>query len=65
MLEPDNTTVERTMRAIALSRKNYFFIGAPAGSQAAAVATTLFATAKLNGVDPQTWLAETIARVPA
>ena len=28
------------------------------------MAHTLIETAKLNGVDPQTWLADTIARIP-
>lgn len=64
ILEIDNNTAERTMRAIALGRKNYLFAGSPAGGRAAAVAYTLIETAKLNGVDPQTWLADTIAGIP-
>ena len=52
------------MRAIALGRKNSLFVGSPAGGRAAAVAYTLIQTAKLNGVDPQTWLADTIAGIP-
>ncbi len=64
ILEIDNNTAERAMRAIALGRKNYLFVGSPAGGRAAAVAYTLIETAKLNGVDPQTWLADTIARIP-
>lgn len=64
ILEPDNNTAERAMRAIALGRKNYLFVGSPAGGRAAAVAYTLIETAKLNGVDPQTWLADTIAGIP-
>ena len=35
-----------------------------AGGRAAAVAYIFIETAKLNGVDPQTWLADTIARIP-
>ncbi|MEM1364046.1 MAG: IS66 family transposase [Pseudomonadota bacterium] len=64
ILELDNNTAERAMRAIALGRKNYLFVGSPAGGRAAAVAYTLIETAKLNRVDPQTWLADTIARIP-
>ena len=64
ILELDNNTAERAMRAIALGRKNYLFVGSPAGGRAAAVAYTLIETAKLNGADPQTWLADTIARIP-
>jgi len=64
ILEIDNNNAERGMRAIALGRKNYLFVGSPAGGRAAAVAYTLIETAKLNSVDPQTWLADTIARIP-
>jgi transposase len=35
-----------------------------AGGRAAAIAYTLIETAKLNGADPQTWLANTIAGIP-
>ena len=34
------------------------------GGKAAAIAYTLIETAKLNGVDPQNWLADTLARIP-
>jgi hypothetical protein len=64
ILEIDNTTAERAMRAIALGRKNDLFVRPPAGGRAAAVACTLIETARLNGVDPQTWLADTISSVP-
>ena len=63
-LELDNNTAERAMRSIALGRKNYLFVGSPNGGKAAAIAYTLIETAKLNGVDPQHWLADTIARIP-
>lgn len=52
------------MRAIALGRKNYLFVGSEAGGKAAAIAYTLIETAKLKGVDPQAWLADTLARLP-
>jgi hypothetical protein len=64
MLELDNNTAERGMRAIALGRKNYLFVGSEAGGRAAAIAYTLIETAKLNDVDPEAWLADTIARTP-
>ncbi|MBV0893029.1 IS66 family transposase [Paracoccus sp. Z118] len=64
ILELDNNTAERGMRAIALGRKNYLFVGSEAGGKAAAIAYTLIETVKLNGVDPQAWLADTIARIP-
>ena len=52
------------IRGIALGRKNYLFVGSPAGGKAAAIAYTLIETAKLNDVDPQGWLADTLARIP-
>ncbi len=53
ILELDNNAAERGMRAIALGRKNYLFVGSEAGGKAAAIAYTLIETAKLNRVDPQ------------
>lgn len=64
ILELDNNTAERGMRAIALGRKNYLFVGSEAGGKAAAIAYTLIETAKLNDVDPQVWLADTLACIP-
>ena len=64
ILELDNNAAERGMRAIALGRKNYLFVGSEAGGKAAAIAYTLIETAKLNGVDLQAWLADTLACLP-
>lgn len=63
ILELDNTTAERAMRAVALGRKNSLFVGSQTGGKAAAIAYTLIETAKLNGVYPQAWLADTLARI--
>jgi hypothetical protein len=63
ILEPDNNAAERGMRAIALGRKNYLFVGSEAGRKTAAIAYTLIETAKLNTVDPHVWLADTAARI--
>ena len=59
ILKLDNITAERAVRAIVLGRKNYLFVGSPAGGRAAAVAYPLIETAKLNSVDPLIWLADT------
>ena len=56
-------TAECAMRAVALGRKNYLFVGSQTGGKSAAIAYTLIETAKLNGVDPQAWLASTLARI--
>ena len=52
------------MRPIALGRKNYLFMGSASGGRAGAIAYTLIETAKLNDVDPQTWLARVLDRIP-
>ena len=63
-LEIDNIPAERAMRPIALGRKNYLFMGSATGGRAAAIAYTLIETARLNDVDPQTWLAQVLERLP-
>ena len=60
----DNNAAERGMRAIALGRKNYVFVGSEAGGMAAAIACTLIKTAKLKAIVPHAWLADTLARIP-
>jgi transposase len=59
-----NNAAERELRAVALGRKNWTFAGSDEGGRSAAAIYTLIATAKLNDVDPQTWLAEVLARLP-
>ena len=62
-LELDNNTAERSMRPIALGRKNYLFMGSEGGGKSAAIAYTLIETAKLNGIDPQAWLTNVLSRI--
>jgi transposase len=59
-----NNAAERALRGVALGRKSWLFAGSERGGQRAAVMYTLIATAKLNGIDPQAWLADVIARIP-
>jgi len=63
-LELDNNTCERTMRPVALGRKNYLFMGSIGGGSAAAIAYTLMETCKLNSVDPEAWLTWVLQRLP-
>ena len=62
-LELDNNSAERSMRCVALGRKNFLFVGSENGGKSAAIAYTLIETAKLNGVDPQAWLTDTLSRI--
>lgn len=64
MLELDNNICERSIRPIALGRKNYLFMGSPVGGKAAAIAYTLIETARMNDVDPQAWMTWVLERLP-
>jgi transposase len=55
-LEMDNNAAERALRAVALGRKNYLFVGADSGGERAEILYTLIGSAKLNGLDPQAYL---------
>ena len=54
---------ERELRAVAVGRRNWTFAGSDEGGRRAAAIYTLIATAKLNDVDPQAWLADVLARI--
>jgi transposase len=58
-----NNAAERALRGIALGRKAWLFAGSDRGGERAAVVYSLIATAKLNDVDPQAWLADVLARI--
>ena len=58
-----NNAAERALRGFALGRKSWLFAGSDRGADRAAVMYTLIATAKLNDVDPQAWLADVLARI--
>ena len=55
-IEIDNNIAERSLRAIALGRKNYLFAGSDSGGERAAVLYSLLGTAKLNGMDSEAYL---------
>jgi len=63
-LELDDNICERSIRPIALGRKNYLFMGSVGGGKAAAIAYTLIETAKMNNVDPEAWLTCVLERLP-
>jgi transposase len=59
-----NNAAERALRGIAVGRRNWTFAGSNRGGERAAAIYTLIETCKLNGVDPQAWLADVLARLP-
>jgi hypothetical protein len=62
-LEIDNNAAERALRAVALGRKNYLFAGSDAGGERAAAIYSLVGTAKLNGLDPESYLRDVLSRI--
>jgi transposase len=58
-----NNAAERALRGVAVGRRNWTFAGSDRGGERAAAIYTLVETAKLNGVDPQAWLADVLARL--
>lgn len=64
-IEIDSNSVERAIRPIALNRKNALFAGSDGGGEHWATIASLIETAKLNGVDPQAYLADVITRIVA
>ncbi|MBX5167015.1 IS66 family transposase [Rhizobium sp. NZLR4b] len=62
-IEIDNNSVERTIRPIALNRKNALFAGHDAGAENWATIASLIETCKLNAVDPLAYLASTLTAI--
>jgi transposase len=58
-----NNAAERALRGIALGRRAWLFAGSDRGGECAAALYTLIATAKLNDINPQAWLADVLARI--
>ena len=58
-----NNAAERTLRCVAVGRHNWTFAGSDEGGRRAAAIYTLIESAKLNDIDPQTWLADVLARL--
>ena len=62
-----NNIAENGLRCIALGRKNFLFAGSDTGSDTggdpAASIDTIVQTAKLNGVNPEAYLCETLTRI--
>jgi transposase len=63
LLEIDNSAAERALRAVALGRKNYLFCGSNSGGERAAAIYSLVGTAKLNGMDPESYLRRVLIRI--
>lgn len=61
--EIDNNIAERAMRSVAIGRKNWLFAGSRAGGERAAAIYSVIETCKLNGIEPQAYITETIEKI--
>jgi hypothetical protein len=62
-IELDTNIVERSMRPQALTRKNALFAGCDDGAESWAILASLIETCKLNGIDPQAYIADVLTRL--
>jgi transposase len=62
-LEMTNNAAERAIRPLTLGRRNWTFLGSDAGGERAAVFFTLIQSCKLNGVNPEAYLADLVGRI--
>ena len=62
-IEIDSNTVERSMRPIALNRKNALFAGHDLGAENWAVLATLIGTCKLHGVNSEAYLTDVLGKL--
>ena len=59
-IDLDSNPVERSIRPLALNRKNALFAGSDEGGDNWAVIATLIENCKLSGINPHTWLTESL-----
>jgi transposase len=62
-VEIDNSAAERSIRGIALGRKNYLFAGSDVGGNRAAAIYSLIETCKLNDIDPEAYFRDILGRI--
>jgi transposase len=62
-IEIDNNTVERSIRGLALTRKNALFAGHDRGAAGWAMIASLLETCKLNAVDPLAWTTDVLTKL--
>ena len=62
-IEIDSNCVERSIRGLALTRKNALFAGHDQGATNWAMIASLLETCKLNAVDPLAWLTDVLTKL--
>jgi transposase len=64
-LEIDNNGAERSLRGVAVGRRNWTFFGSDGGGRTAAVLSSLIASAKRHHIDPFAYLRDVFERINA
>ena len=62
-LNPDNNPVERSIRSVAIGRKNFMFAGSNKGAERLAMIYSLLGTCKINDVNPYEWLKDVLDKI--
>jgi transposase len=62
-IEIDNNLIENAIRPFALGRKNWLFMGSPAGAKAGAIFYSLIETCKANNIEPYQYLCAMLNRI--
>jgi len=62
-LEIDNNGAERSLRGVAVGRRNWTFLGSDNGGRTAAVLNSLIATSKRLAIDPFAYLRDLFERI--
>lgn len=63
-LEIDNNACERSLRAVAVGRRNWLFAGSGFGGERAAIWFSLIGSARLHEVEPWAYLRDVLTRMP-
>jgi hypothetical protein len=62
-LDISTNAAERAIRPVAIGRKNWLFAGSDDGGDRAAIIYTLIETAKMNGIEPESYLLAVFTRI--
>lgn len=64
-LDIDNNAAERSLRGVAVGRRNWTFFGSDHGGRTAAILTSLVTTCKRLSINPHTYLRDVFSRISA
>ena len=59
----DNNYAERSLRIIAMGRKNFLFAGNEAGAENLAIVQSIVSTCQLHGINPYEYIRDVITRI--